>query len=69
MSNKNKPVETTSITPSRITAHISGDPFRDPTKSESDPQWEGFKDTLKKLARVPKEEVDAMRAEHEREKK
>jgi len=43
--------------------------YRDLKNDEPDSQWEGFKDTLKKIAAVPKEEVDEMRASREREKK
>lgn len=44
-------------------------PSRGPRQDESSSQWEGFKDVLRKLAQVPKEEVDEMRVEREREKK
>jgi hypothetical protein len=43
--------------------------FRDLKKDEPDSRWEGFKDTLKKIAAVPKEEVDELRAKREQEKK
>ncbi len=43
--------------------------FRDLKKDKSDPQWDRFKDFVKNIAAVPKEEVDELRAEHEREKK
>ncbi len=33
-----------------------------------DPEWEGFKDYVKKMAQVPKEELDEKLAEEKREK-
>jgi hypothetical protein len=36
---------------------------------ERDPQWEKFKDVVRKTAQVPKEELDEKLAEHEWEKK
>lgn len=43
-------------------------PNRD-REDEPDRQWEHFKDTLKKLSQVSKEEVDELRAERDLEKK
>ncbi len=37
-------------------------------RDEADPQWEGFKDYVKKMTRVPKEELDEKLAEERREK-
>lgn len=36
---------------------------------EQDPAWEGFKDYVKKMAQVPKEELDEKLAEEKQEKK
>lgn len=36
---------------------------------EREPDFEEFKEFVKMIAAVPKEEADAIRAEHEREKK
>ncbi len=36
---------------------------------EDSAQWDRFEDFVKKIAAVPKEEVDQLRAEREREKK
>jgi hypothetical protein len=36
---------------------------------ERNPEWERFENTLKKLVKVPKEEVDEERAKREREKR
>jgi hypothetical protein len=49
-------------------------PNSEPQKGErshdgTDPGWEHFKDTLKKLAQVPKEELDEKLAKEKREKK
>lgn len=38
-------------------------------ENERDPNWEGFKDYVKKMAAVPKEELDEKLAEEKREKK
>ncbi|MCA1716883.1 MAG: hypothetical protein LC781_08555 [Actinobacteria bacterium] len=37
-------------------------------RDERDPDWEGFKDYVKKMAAVPKEELDEKLAEEKREK-
>lgn len=37
--------------------------------SESDPQWEKFKNVVRKIAQIPKEELDEKPAEEKREKK
>lgn len=44
-------------------------PKDEPQKDETDPGWEKFKQALKNIAAVSKEEVDEMRAERERDKK
>ena len=47
-------------------------PNSEPQKDErngADPNWEGFKDYVKKIAAVPKEELDKKLAEERREKK
>ncbi len=38
-------------------------------KNERDTQWEGFKNYVRKMAQVPKEELDEKLAEEKREKK
>lgn len=38
-------------------------------RENANPQWDRFKDFVKNIAAVPKEEVDELRAEREREKK
>lgn len=38
-------------------------------RDETDPEWEHFKDALKKLAQVPKEELNEKLAEEKREKR
>ena len=38
-------------------------------REKANPQWDRFKDFVKNIAAVPKEEVDELRAEREREKK
>ncbi len=63
MSTENKPFKINVTTPSNITTHVSSD------VQPSDRQWDRFKDFVKNIAAVPKEEVDGLRAEHEREKK
>ena len=42
---------------------------RDEPNGNRNTQWEGFKDFVKKIAAVPKAEVDELKAEQEREKK
>ena len=49
-------------------------PKDEPQKDESnrddtDPQWEGFKDYVRKVSQIPKEELDKRLAEWERRKK
>ena len=42
---------------------------KDETQSnERDPQWEHFKDVVRRIAQVPKEELDEKLAEEKREK-
>ena len=48
-----------------VTAEQNKDDAR---KNERDPQWEGFKDYVKKMAAVPKEELDEKLAEEKRER-
>lgn len=38
-------------------------------RDDTDPQWEGFKDYVRKVSQVPKEELDERLAEWERRKK
>ncbi len=40
---------------------------KDERKEEQNPQWERFDAFVKRIAAVPKEEVDEKRAERERE--
>ncbi len=48
----------------------TANPAGNPTVREvSDSQWDRFEDFVKKIAQVPKAEVDELRAEREREKK
>jgi hypothetical protein len=42
---------------------------KDERKDERNPEWERFDAFVKKIAAVPKEEVDEKRAEEKREKK
>lgn len=42
---------------------------KDERKEEQNPQWGRFDAFVKKIAAVPKEEVDEKRAEREQEKK
>ncbi len=38
-------------------------------RDDADPEWEDFKDFVKKMAQVPKEELNEKLAEREREKR
>ena len=43
------------------------EPNRD--EGEADPNWEGFKDYVRRMSQIPKEELDERLAEWERRKK
>jgi len=38
-------------------------------RDDTDPEWEGFEDYVKKVAQVPKEELNELLAKRQREKK
>jgi hypothetical protein len=42
---------------------------RNRDEGEADPEWEGFKDYVRKISQVPKEELDERLAEWERRRK
>lgn len=42
---------------------------RNRDEGEADPNWKGFKDYVRKISRVPKEELDERLAKRQREKK
>ncbi len=54
--------------PHDVPPHSREDFFRDLKEGEADPQWEHFRDTLKKLAQVPKEELNEKLAENKKKR-